>query len=87
MIGVGIRDGQGIVVDKGGGDAVLRLVDGLDLVIIDMEVGGEAVTRDVVGLVEAARGNCVAEIDPEDIILPEHSLLIDFLPGIVRDIS
>ena len=62
------------------GDAVDGPVDQPDLVIGQVKVGREPVAGDRIGLVETAGRNRVRKIDPEQIMLPEHGVVIHAPP-------
>ena len=81
VVGVLVEDGIGRGINVTGGDAVLIVIDGNDLVVGQVDVGGQAVAGDLVGLIEAARGNCVCQIGLHQVGGGQFRVFVDQFPG------
>ena len=77
---LGVRDLECVIIHIHTGEAVLCLVDFLDLLIGQVEIFRKAVSGDCVCLIQAAGRNRVCQINPEKVIFPEYSVFLYLLP-------
>ena len=80
IVFIGVGDLEGVKTHVLGRDAVYCRIDGLHLPVGQMEVGRQVVSCLFVCCVEGACGNCVAQIDPEQVGRGQYGIVIYAFP-------